>query len=76
MELEEGEGEGEEDLVVSVGESEGPCVIDEEDVGVLGHGIGGENEASHASVLAGLDLEVVAAVEGLAGELLEEAAEK
>ena len=61
-------------LLVSIGESEGPGVVDEEDVGVLGHGVGGEDEAPLAAVLAGLDLEVVAAVEGLAGELLEEAA--
>lgn len=70
IELEE-EGE---DLLVNVGESESPRVIYEEDVGVLGHGIRGENEAPHAAILAGLDMEVFAAVEGLGGELLEEAA--
>lgn len=51
------------DLLVSVGESESPCVINEEDVGVFGHGIRGENEAPHAAFLDGLDLEVVTAVE-------------
>lgn len=59
------------DLVVSIGESESPSVIDEEEVGVGGHEIGSKKEASLATILAGLNLEKVATVEGLRRELQE-----
>lgn len=51
-------------------------MINEEDVGVLGHRIRGEDESSFTSFLAGFDLEVFAAVEGVGGEFLKEAAVK
>lgn len=60
-------------LRVGVGESEGPRVVDEEDVGVPRHGRRREDEAPLAALLARLDLEVIASVKVLAGELLEEA---
>jgi len=63
----------EEDLFVCVGESESPRMIHEEDVGVRFHRRRRENKAPLTAALAWLDLKVAAAVEGLAGELLEEA---
>lgn len=47
-------------------------MVDEEDVGLLLKGLGGEDEAPLPASLAGLDGKEVAAVEGLGGELAEE----
>lgn len=38
-------------------------MVNEEDVGVFGHGVGGEDEAAPTAILGGLDLEVGPAVE-------------
>lgn len=52
-------------MFVGVGEAEGPGVIDEEHVRVLGHGVRGEDEPPLTAVFAGFDSEVGPAVEGL-----------
>lgn len=48
-------------------------MVDKEDVGLLGHGFGGENELPLPAAIARLNSEEIAAVEGLACELVEEA---
>lgn len=55
-------------LFISVGEAESPGVVDEEEVGVLIHGVRGEEEpplTSFLLLLAGLDLEEGPTIEGL-----------
>lgn len=49
-------------------------MVDEEDVGVCGHRVGGQNEAPLAAVFRRLDLEMGPAVEALRQKLLEELA--
>ena len=61
-------------LLVSIGESKSPGVVNEEDIRVLRHGLRSENELSLRSFVARLDLEKRAAIEGLRGELREELA--
>lgn len=49
-------------------------MIDKEDVGVFGHGVGGQNKTPLTAVLGGLDLEVGPAIEALRKKLLEQLA--
>lgn len=56
--------------MVGVGEAESPGVVDEEDVGVLGHEVGGKDETPLTTV-AGFDSEMGTAVEGIRREFPE-----
>lgn len=64
------------ELISCIGEAKRPSMVNEEDMGVHRKVVGGEEESTLLSIFARVDVEEVATIEELRGELVEELAVK